>query len=74
MKAFGKLLTIVLLVSFLAACGSSAPEAAPEAAPEVAPEAAPEPEMTAAEQWAMENGVGPYTPARRLGGDRSCSN
>ncbi|RPJ27170.1 MAG: hypothetical protein EHM33_09015, partial [Chloroflexi bacterium] len=53
MKVFGKFLTIVLLISFLAACGTPATPA---------PETAPEAELTAAEQWAMENGVGPYTP------------
>lgn len=65
MKAFGKFLTIVLLISFLTACGTpatTAPEAAPEVAPEAAPETAPEVELTTAEQWAMENGIGPYTP------------
>jgi len=54
MKAFGKFLTIVLLVSFLTACGAPAT---------TAPEAAPEAELTAAEQWAKDNGVGPYQPA-----------
>jgi iron(III) transport system substrate-binding protein len=69
MKIFGKLLTIVLLISFLAACSApatTAPETAPEAttAPETAPEAtaAPAAELTDAEQWAMDNGVGPFTP------------
>jgi iron(III) transport system substrate-binding protein len=69
MKIFGKILTIVLLISFLAACSAPAttvPETAPEAttAPETAPEAttAPAAELTAPEQWAMDNGVGPFTP------------
>jgi iron(III) transport system substrate-binding protein len=53
MKVFAKLLTIVLLISSLAACGSPAT---------TAPEAAPEAELSAAEQWAMANKVGPYTP------------
>ncbi len=63
MKIFGKILTIVLLISFLAACGTPA-TTAPETAPEAAPEAttAPVAELTAAEQWAMDNGVGPFTP------------
>lgn len=52
MKVFGKFLTIVLLISFLAACGAPA-TTAPQAS---------EAELTAAEQWAKENGVGPYTP------------
>jgi iron(III) transport system substrate-binding protein len=55
MKAFGKFLTLVLLISFLAACGAPAAPA-PEATK------APEAEVTAAEQWAKDNGVGPYTP------------
>jgi iron(III) transport system substrate-binding protein len=53
MKVFAKLLTIVLLISFLTACGSPAT---------TAPEAAPETELSEAEQWAMANKVGPYTP------------
>jgi iron(III) transport system substrate-binding protein len=70
MKTFVKFVTVCLLISFLAACGG-APAAQEPAAPEpqqpVQPAApaetvAPQPEMTAAEQWAMENGVGPYTP------------
>lgn len=57
MKAFGRFLTLVLLICFLAAC------AAPETkAPEAAPETANESELTPAEQWAKENGVGPYIP------------
>jgi iron(III) transport system substrate-binding protein len=67
MKTFVKFVTICLLISFLAACGG-APAAEEPAAPAVQEPAAPadttssEPEMTAAEQWAMENSVGPYTP------------
>lgn len=56
MKVLGKFLTIVLLISFLAAC-SPAATTTPEAP------AAPETVLTDAEKWAMENGVGPYTPA-----------
>jgi iron(III) transport system substrate-binding protein len=52
MKAFGKFLTIVLLISFLAACSAPATPATEKA-----------PELTAAEQWAQANGVGPYQPA-----------
>ena len=73
MKTFVKFVTICLLISFLAACGGApaaqAPAAQEPAAPAAQePAAAPadttssEPEMTAAEQWAMENGVGPYVP------------
>jgi iron(III) transport system substrate-binding protein len=67
MKAFVKCLIICLMVSLLAGCGG-APAAQEPAAPEPAQPAAPaetmasEPELSAAEQWAMENGVGPYTP------------
>jgi len=65
MKAFGKLLTVLCLLSLLVACAAPAtpaPETAPEVAEETEPEAEPEVELTTAEQWAMENGVGPYTP------------
>jgi hypothetical protein len=55
MKALGRFLTVVLLISFLAACGAPATPA-PEATK------APEAEITAAEQWAKDNGVGPYIP------------
>ena len=51
MNAFRKFLTIVLLFSFLAACGAPA-----TTTPETATE------LTAAEQWAKDNGVGPYQP------------
>jgi iron(III) transport system substrate-binding protein len=67
MKAFVKCLIICLMVSLLAGCGG-APAPQEPAAPEPAQPAAPaetmasEPELSAAEQWAMENGVGPYTP------------
>lgn len=57
MKTFAKFVTVFLLISFLAACGGT-PAAQEPAAP-----AASEPEMSAAEQWAKANGVGPYTPA-----------
>jgi len=72
MKTFVKFVTICLLISFLAACGGAPaaqePDAQEPAAPTEQEPAAPadttssEPEMTTAEQWAMENGVGPYTP------------
>jgi iron(III) transport system substrate-binding protein len=60
MKALGKFLTIVLVLSFLAACGTPAAPAT-ENKP-TAPEATTAPELTAAEQWAKANGVGPYQP------------
>ncbi len=62
MKPIRLLLTIVLLVTFLTACGAPATEA-PAAPAAPAEEKAAEPELTAAEQWAKANGVGPYTPA-----------
>lgn len=63
MKALGKFLTIMVLLSFLAACSApatSAPETAPVATD--APVVTQAPELTAAEQWAQANGVGPYQP------------
>jgi len=70
MKTFVKFVTICLLISFLAACGGkpATQEPAAPAAPAEQEPAAPadttssEPEMTAAEQWAMDNRVGPYMP------------
>jgi iron(III) transport system substrate-binding protein len=55
MKAFGKFLTLCLLVSFLAACGTPAP--APTQAPAV------EPTLTADEVWLKEAGLGKFAPA-----------
>jgi iron(III) transport system substrate-binding protein len=70
MKAFGKLLIVMLLISLLTACSTPAPiasdaPAAPAAEAPAAPAAeapATQPELTAAEQWAKDNGVGPYIP------------
>ena len=61
MKAIAKLLTIVLLISFLVAC-SPAATTEPEVVEEAEEAAAPEAQLTEAEQWAKANGVGPYTP------------
>ncbi len=72
MKNLVKILTLCLIVSFLAGCTGTQPveepavvedtgeEAAPadEAAP--AEEAAPASDLTEAEQWAQANGFGPY--------------
>jgi iron(III) transport system substrate-binding protein len=60
MKTLYRVFTIVLLISFLAACAQTT--AVPTQAPAgtTAPVAV---ELTAAEQWAKDNGVGPYTPA-----------
>jgi iron(III) transport system substrate-binding protein len=66
MKAFGKLLTLCLLVSFLAGCGGTpaAPDQPVDEAP-VSEDATTEEEvqLTPAEQWAQEYGLGPYQPA-----------
>jgi iron(III) transport system substrate-binding protein len=71
MKAIFRIATFVLLISFLAACAqptpapvvtkapvvTEAPTAAPTAAPTVVP-------LSASEQWAKDNGVGPYQPVK----------
>jgi outer membrane biogenesis lipoprotein LolB len=62
MKAFGKFLTIILVISFLAACSTPAAPATENKPNNTAPEATTAPELTAAEQWAKANGVGPYQP------------
>ena len=71
MKAFVKILTICLLVSFLAGCAG--PATPPPAATEAPQPAATEPSqpaatealssLTPAEEWAQANGLGPYQPA-----------
>jgi len=67
MKAFVKLMALVVLLSLVAGC-SGTPTEAPAAQVEEAPvevaqvEEAPVTELTEAEQWAQANGVGPYTP------------
>jgi iron(III) transport system substrate-binding protein len=64
MKGIMKLLTLCLLVSVVAGCGAQATQApAATDVPKPADTAVPEPQLTAAEQWAMDNGVGPYQPA-----------
>ena len=52
MKTFGKILAICMLFTFIASC-SGTPAATQ----------APATELTAAEQWAKDNGLGPYQPA-----------
>ena len=52
MKTFMKLMTLLVLVSMLAACGGAATTPTQEA----------ETSLTPAEQWAKDNGVGPYQP------------
>lgn len=61
MKKFVKLVTVVILFSMIVGCGgTTAPTEVPSAGTE-AP-IATEVTLTAAEQWAKDNGVGPYTP------------
>ncbi len=63
MKMFAKFLTVVLLVAFLAGCGTAAPTQVEEPQEPAAPEAteAPAPvELSAKEQWLMDNQLGPY--------------
>ncbi len=76
MKTFQKLAALVLLISFLVGCASSTPVPQATQAPvdvpvavtdaPVATEApvavATEAPLTVAEQWAKDNGVGPYQP------------
>jgi iron(III) transport system substrate-binding protein len=63
MNVLSKLLTLCLLVSFLAGCGGTPVETQPEATQPPADEpAVVEPSLTEAEEWARANGVGPWTP------------
>ena len=59
MKAFVKVLTICLLVSFVVSCGGTPPATQP---PATQPPAT-EPPLTANEEWAKANGFGPWQPA-----------
>lgn len=76
MKFALRMVTIILLISFLAGCAkapevpppadvpAAAPTDAPAAVPTDVPAAVPtEVPLSAAEQWAKENGFGPYMPA-----------
>src|SRR5512142_848613 len=64
MKVFVRLLTVVLLASFLAGCAgtpaATEPPAPPAATQPPAPAAPTEVPLSAAEQWAKDNGFGPY--------------
>ncbi len=65
MQGLAKWLIVLLLVSIVAACGGAEPTAVPEVQPpvEATTEAAPvEETLTAAEQWAKANNLGPWTP------------
>ena len=71
MKAFGKLITLVVLMGFIVSCGAktTATQAPATEPPVVQPAATELPvvptevPLTAAEQWAKTNGFGPYQPA-----------
>jgi iron(III) transport system substrate-binding protein len=64
MKGLMKFLTLCLLVSFVAGCGAQATQApAATQPPQPTDTAVPEPSLTAAEEWAKANGLGPYQPA-----------
>jgi iron(III) transport system substrate-binding protein len=64
MKNFLRLITIFLVCSFIVSCAST-PTVAPETQAPSQPTqpAAVEPQLTPNEQWAKDNGVGPYQPA-----------
>jgi iron(III) transport system substrate-binding protein len=63
MKRLMKLMTLCLLVSLVVGCGgTSAPAEPPATQAPAAATAIPEPSLTAAEEWAKANGVGPWTP------------
>ena len=62
MRIFIRILTICVVFTFIASCaGTATPTTAPATEPPVAqPTTVPEPTLTANEQWAKDNGVGPY--------------
>jgi iron(III) transport system substrate-binding protein len=70
MKAFVKLMTLVMLISMVVSCAPATPVATeppatepPATEPAVVPTAAPtEIPLTASEQWAKDYGLGPYQP------------
>jgi iron(III) transport system substrate-binding protein len=64
MKGLMKVLTLCLLIIVVAGCGAQPTQApAPTEAAKPADTAVPEPSLTAAEEWAKANGLGPYQPA-----------
>lgn len=65
MKKYYVLITLIVLISLVVACAPTAPTTAPVAAPTDIPAAAAptEVQLTENEQWAKDNGVGPYQPA-----------
>jgi len=65
MKVFLKIATLVLLISFVVGCASPTAEPVVSEEPVGAtdePVVATDEPLTEAEQWAMDNGVGPYQP------------
>jgi len=64
MKSVGKILTFVLLLSLLVSCAPAAATPEPPANEPAATDvpAPVEPALSAAEQWAKDNEVGPYQP------------
>lgn len=62
MKSFMKVLTLVVLFSLIVGCNAT-PAATEVKEPVAAEPTAAEPKLTAAEEWAKANGVGPYQPA-----------
>jgi iron(III) transport system substrate-binding protein len=57
MKTFVKLITLLVLITMVAGCGKT-PATTVATEPPVT-----EPQLTESEQWAKDNGVGPYEPA-----------
>lgn len=63
MKGIMKLLVLCLLISLIVSCGGTEAPAEPAATePPAAEPTVAEPSLTAAEEWAKANGVGPWTP------------
>ena len=62
MKIILRVLTICIVFSFIASCAAT-PTTAPTTQAPLAPEPTAAPKLTASEQWAKDNGVGPYQPA-----------
>lgn len=62
MKTFFRIITICVVFSFIASCATTPTTAPITEAPPVSEPTSP-PQLSAAEQWAKDNGVGPYQPA-----------
>src|SRR4030066_1116793 len=65
MKIFLRILTVCLVFSFIASCAGTATQTTAPATepPVVEPTTVLEPTLTPNEQWAKDNGLGPYQPA-----------